>query len=269
MRHTPCLLFCLLLLPLEAWGWGEPGHRIVAEVAAAQLRPAASAEVARLLAGEPEPTLGGIASWADQFRANGGDAGKRTSSWHYVNFKGGCDYVPARDCPDGNCAVGAINRFFLALSDTRRSDAERREALKFLVHFIGDIHQPLHATSREDRGGNEYQLSYRGKGTNLHAAWDFRILERNGLPASEEVRRLLQAPPLPADATRRSDRPAVEWALESCRLVETPGIYPARHILEDTYLDAQLPLAEERLRRGGARLADMLNYALDPMRAVR
>jgi nuclease S1 len=258
------LLLTLIAAPGPAQAFGEPGHRIVGELAEHQLRPAARAEVNRLLAGEPEPSLAGVANWADEVRA-ANHGGGRTKRWHFVNFKGGdCSYVPARDCPDGNCVIAAINGNFLALADRKRSDDERREALKFLVHLVGDVHQPLHATPLDDHGGGDFQVGYHGKGRNLHGVWDTLILQARGLPPPAYAALLEQQPPLPADPTRRSDRPAVDWAVESCLIVRDGNIYPTKHLVDDNYVSAHRALLEQRLRRAGSRLADMLNYALDP-----
>ena len=259
------LLLSLLLLSCgpQAMAWGPQGHQTVAELADRQLRPAARAEVARLLAGEPSPSLAGVADWADEVRA--GDSGaKRTSQWHFVKFEADCGYVPARDCPGGDCVIAAINRNFLALADRARPDGERRDALKFLVHFVGDVHQPLHASPMEDKGGNEFQISYEGEGSNLHQAWDRLILQHGARSPRDYADALDRRPPLAADPTRQSDRPAVDWAVESCRLVADAGIYPASHVITNDYLNAHRPLAEQRLRQAGGRLADMLNFALAP-----
>ena len=257
------LLLALCLLALPALGWKRDGHRIVAELAQAQLRPEARAEVARLLAGEAEPTLAGVADWADEVRK--ADPSDPRASWHYVNFRGGdCDYVPARDCPDGNCVVAAINRQFLVLSDRARPDAERRDALKYLVHLVADVHQPLHSTPRKDKGGGDYQVSLDGRGTNLHLVWDQDIIAAAKLPSADYAAKLAARPPLPADPTGRSDRPAVEWALESCRIVRDGRLYPAGHRIGADYLQAQRPIVEDRLRLAGGRLAGMINYALAP-----
>jgi hypothetical protein len=262
-KHLFCLLLALIASPFPALAWGPQGHQIVGNLAERQLRPAAQAEIARLLAGEPVPTLAGVANWADEVRA--AESGPlRTSRLHFINFKGGCSYVPPRDCPDGQCVVAAINRNFLVLADRKRPDRERRDALKFLVHFVGDVHQPLHASPLDDRGGNDYQLSYRGQGSNLHAVWDGLILQQAGLSATRYADRLSGQSPLPTDPTRHSDRPAVDWAVESCRLVQDGNMYPPKHLIDDAYLSANRALVEQRLRQAGARLADLINYALAP-----
>src|SRR5258705_770974 len=262
LRPGICLLL-LVLLPATVQAWGQLGHRVVGELAERQLHPAARAEVRRLLAAEPEPTLAGVSYWADELRDTRPDMAARTKRWHYVNFpRGDCHYTPPRDCPDGQCVVAAINRTFLPLSDHRRSDAERTEALKYLVHFVADVHQPLHAGFGDDRGGNDYQLFFHGDATNLHSVWDARILGQRHMPASDYARTLSRMAPLGVDATGRSDRPAVEWALESCRIVAAPDFYPPKGKLDVEYLRRNQAVADRRLREAGARLADMINYAL-------
>jgi len=164
--------------------------------------------------------------------------------------------------------VAAINRNFLVLSDHRRPDAERTQALKYLVHFVADVHQPLHAGYGDDRGGNDYQLYFQGDATNLHSIWDARILGLRHLSASDYAVSLARLPALASDPTRRSDRPAVEWAQESCRIVAAPDFYPPKGKLDARYLQREQAIAERRLREAGARLADMINYALDPKRGA-
>lgn len=257
------MLPALLVVTAPARAWSADGHRIVGHLAEAELTPMAKREVATLLAGEEDPTLAGVSTWADRLRDDDPDRGKATAPWHYVNFRGGdCVYDHARDCAGNDCVIGAINRQFLALADKRRPLLERREALKFLVHFVGDVHQPMHASPRDDLGGNRHQVNYRGKGSNLHRIWDGTILEGRGLLPEAYAAALRAQSPLPADPTARSQSPAVEWALESCRVVQVPGVYPPRRVLDDAYLDAQRPVAEARLREAGRRLAAMLNHAL-------
>jgi hypothetical protein len=263
MDKRRLLLLVLLGIALPAFGWKPDGHRIVGELAQAQLKPQARAEVARLLAGEPEPTLPGVSGWADQLRI--ADPKDARANWHFVNFRSGeCDYVPARDCPGGDCVIGAINRQFLVLSDRARPDAQRRDALKFLVHLVGDVHQPLHASPRRDKGGNDYQVSLDGRGTNLHLLWDTDLVTSRGLPPAAYARELAARPPLPADPTGSSDRPVVEWALESCRVVRDGKLYPQGHVVDAGYLAAHRGQAEGRLRLAGDRLALLLNFALAP-----
>jgi hypothetical protein len=263
LRGLFALLLCLVAAPAGAWG--ARAHRIVAELADRQLRPEVRAQVAQLLATEAEPTLAGVANWADDLREHDEVRGRATARWHFVNFpRGDCTYVPPRDCPDGQCLVGAINRQLQVLGDAARPAEERAEALKFLVHFVADAHQPLHAGRADDRGGNLYQLQWAGEGWNLHGVWDRLVVSRRGLDPHAYADWLQAQPALPLDAARRSDRPVVDWILESCRIAQAPGFYPHGHVLAAAYLDAQQPVAERRLREAGQRLAGLLNRALSP-----
>ena len=273
-RLLPALI--LLAVAAPAFGWSKQGHQLVGELAERDLTPAARAEVQRLLAGEPIPTLAGVSTWADEIRSQsrttGNALGERSSRWHYVNFeRAGCDYVPARDCPDGNCVIGAINAQRAILADASQPLQARREALKFVVHFVGDAHQPMHAGFRHDRGGNNFQLNYKGQGspqgegTNLHGVWDYWLLQSANLDNAAYAARLQQSP-VPADPALGSDNPPAAWTIESCRLIESESIYPAKRRITDAYLDRHRPTAETRVRQAGARLAALINDALDPAR---
>jgi hypothetical protein len=270
------LLFSLVL-PLPALAWSRMGHWLIGDLAAQHLNAAARAQVAQLLAGEGDPTLAGVASWADELR-DGGDAerARATSSWHFLDSKDrSCRMVLPRDCPDGDCVVGAIEKQRALLADRRQPLATRREALKFLVHFIGDVHQPLHNSNHDDQGGNKFQVSLRTAiepteysrknyadgvmGTNLHSVWDFYILATPGLSREQYAKRL--APQVPKIRARKLGSP-LSWSEESCALIDGRGLYPASHIMDGSYLAAQRALAEQRIALGAARLAAVLNDVL-------
>jgi hypothetical protein len=275
-----CLaLLATLLASAPALAWSALGHRLVGALAERHLSPAAEAQVKRLLAGEANPTLAGVADWADRLRDLDPERFKATAAWHYVNTPpgAGCDYVPPRDCPDGQCVIGAIEAQRRILADRTQPLEARRDALKFIVHFVGDIHQPMHANNRDDRGGNQYQVSLRTDlqpeayarkhyvdgvmGTNLHSIWDYYILGSEGLSLQQYSDRLdaLPWPPMPADGPGTGPE---AWAAESCRLVESRHLYPEGHKLDSTYLDAFRPLAEQRVRQAAWRLAQILDADL-------
>lgn len=268
-RHAllPLLALAGVFAAGDALAWSAEGHRIVARIAEAGLTPEARAEAARLLGDASDSPLTGIATWADDLRESDPALARRTSRWHYINFDGRCGFEPPRDCPGNNCVVTQTNMMFRLLADTGADDEARATALKYVVHFIGDLHQPLHASPRADKGGNDYQVNLDGEGSNLHRIWDGTILERRGLAWEAHAHELMQTP-LPEDPTLGSDRPTLEWALESCRLVESGEVYPEEgvHAIDAGFLDARLPLAEQRLRQAGYRLAQVLNYALKPPR---
>jgi len=234
-----------------AHAWGSEGHQVVALIALAQLTPKAKAEVDRLLAQEPGETLASVSTWADEHR------NPTTATWHYVNLpRGNCVYEEQRDCPDGNCVVGAIRRQLQVL-DSNASDDKRLSALKYVVHLVGDVHQPLHAGFQDDKGGNKYQLQAFMRGSNLHSVWDSGLIRNLNENSEAMAARLLG---------KRLAIPVMDWdpviaAQESCRIVSMVGFYPDRLVGQD-YIDRFTPVMERRLVVAGARLAGALNAAL-------
>jgi len=150
-----CRLFTAVLCALSVNGakaWGTEGHRLVVLIAEEHISVVARERLNELLAVEPGATLESISTWADEVRS------PSTSKWHYVNFpRGSCTYVADRDCPDGQCVVAALERQ-AAILHSDASSERRLKALKYLVHFVADVHQPLHAGFGDDRGGNRYQV---------------------------------------------------------------------------------------------------------------
>ena len=281
MRIPVILATALLTLAISpaALAWSALGHRMVGELAQRHISPAALAQVELLLAGEPDPTLAGVADWADRLRDLDPERFKATSRWHYVNTPPGldCDYDAARDCPGGNCVIGAIQAQRRILADRSQPLEARRDALKFIVHFVGDVHQPMHANNHDDLGGNRYQVSLRTElqpeayarkyyvdgvmGTNLHSVWDYYILGTEGLSLAQYSDRLdrLPWPPMPADGPQTGPE---AWAGESCRLIEARHVYPDGHKMDRSYLDEYRPLAEQRVRQAAWRLAQILDADL-------
>lgn len=262
------LRFLALALCLAASGplagFGGPAHRMIGELAEARLAESTRSAALQLLADEPLPSLAGVSTWADEVRAGDDPRFEGTAPWHYINFPRdcACRYRPQRDCVGGACIVEALNRQAAILGDRERSLDERREALKWVVHLVGDIHQPLHAGFGDDRGGNLFQLNYIGRGTNLHAVWDRLVFEVAGLGESDYVA-TLQARELPDAELAWHTGAAAAWAEESCRLIAELDLYPRRQgRLDRTYLERVRPHAEARVQLAGARLAALLEAVL-------
>jgi len=258
MRFARCLFVCASFAATQsAFAWGVLGHRVVAQLAQKQLTPAAQAQIDRLLAVTGAHRLADIATWPDDLRDLDPELGKRTAKLHYVNFHSrDCIYVPMRDCAGNQCVVWAIGHYAAMLGDRSRSDAERAQALSFVVHFVGDVHQPLHASYRDDKGGNDWQVRWHGRGTNLHKIWDTTLLNSTGLSYQALANQL------PANTRAVPQGTPVQWAEESCRIVRDNGVYPATRNIDAAYVSRELPIAEERLREAGARLAALLNSFL-------
>jgi hypothetical protein len=254
-----------LVVASSAQAWGPLGHSVIAELAQRHLSPAAEAEVKRLLAPEHTTALADIANWPDRIQDDPAQTAlwKQTRNLHYINFRNAdCDYVPPRDCSDGRCVVAGLQHYVEVLRDTSQPDAVRLQALKFVVHFVGDIHQPLHAGYRDDKGGNTFQVQFDGKGSNLHKVWDSGMLYSRGLDWKTYAQTLDTSPaPLPPPI-QPLENPYAQWAEESCRITAQPGFYPSGHSIGPAYVQAELPVAEQRLREAGRRLTDVLNLAL-------
>ncbi len=175
MFRTVAALTFILANSASALAWGPEGHAVVADIAQTHLIPAAQAKLKTLLGLEGRSELDEISAWADEARLKMPD----TAPWHFVNIPLQENrYRAERDCRDNNCVVAKIVEFSQRLADTGVADSERLAALKWLVHFVGDIHQPLHAEDNQDRGGNDVLLALHGKSTNLHSIWDAAILEQ-------------------------------------------------------------------------------------------
>ncbi|SIL88802.1 Endonuclease [Mycobacteroides abscessus subsp. abscessus] len=241
----------LVTAPLAA-AWGPQGHNIVGAVADAKLSPAARAEVSRLLAGEATPTLAGVAKWADQVRPSRPE----TAPWHYADIaENNCQYAPAVNGDNGNNVIEAIRTQTAILGDTTKTDAERTEALKFVVHFVGDIHQPMHDAYARDRGGNDIPLTYNGRSTNLHSVWDSGLLNTRGL-SDAQYAQVIEG--LPAPDLGSAD--PVDWAQDTCQIAI--GVYPSTSTIGTDYTNQYRPVAEAQLRLAGERLARLLNATL-------
>lgn len=266
--HRPLISAFLLVLLCCAAGpalaWGPLGHRLVATLAWDELTPRARAGVTALLVDEPQPTLAGVANWADALRGSDPDLGRRSARWHYVNIaEDGCRYDAGRDCRGGACIVAAIEAQGAILADPWRSRPERAQALKFIVHLVGDAYQPLHAGFAHDRGGNTVQTSLEGRGGNLHSLWDSGLLHRDHIGEQAHLQRLRSLRRTSTWKPQAGPRAAVE---ASCKVMARPGFYPPRAKIDPGYLQQWRPVADQQLQRAGADLAAQLNAALAPQR---
>ncbi|MGH7471998.1 MAG: S1/P1 nuclease [Longimicrobiales bacterium] len=245
--------------------WGEEGHRIACEIAVRRISPGAQVLVAELL--KPEAlTLPDICTWADTVR---GSTHPQTSAYHYINLPRTTEAVDmARDCahPEQRCVIWAIQHYAGILADSARPAQDRREALKFVAHFVGDLHQPLHVSFADDRGGNQTRVEFfgdagrPGRPRDLHSVWDTRILTRAGVQAQPWATRLNEQ--IPADEAKRWETlDVVAWANEAFALTTrfVYGQLPADGRISDEYYTPALRHSESQLQKAGVRLAFLLN----------
>ncbi len=284
-----------LLSTGSCWGWGMDGHLIIGEIAWHQLTDEAKAAVMQVLStdtNEKDHRLAQATLWADdiKYQEDHADFGRYT--WarhlHYVNLPplrpvydqardcralihGQCKENPL--CPPGDCVTSAILHHTALLKSAEPSAAERLIALKFLVHFVGDIHQPLHAGLKNDLGGNRINVKFFGEGKNLHSVWDDAIIKRILKTSGEGIKWEAYAANLrksisPEDHARwLAELSPEEWTGESAKLAQQiayQNLIKNRPVktndrLEKDYYQKSVPVVEEGLKKAGVRLAAILN----------
>jgi hypothetical protein len=235
------------------------GHRAAAKMADLRLTPAARAAVRDLL--EPGETLADASTWADEHRQELPD----TAPWHYVNVPITVAHYDARFCPAQGCVVSKITDFRAVLGDPKATKDQKRQALRFLVHFVEDLHQPVHVGDRMDRGGNDLQVQFFDEGSNLHRVWDFDVIEHE---CSDEDHWAAELTALasPARAAAWCRGTPADWADESLACAKraygngsTGQPLKAGAKLGEDYHAFALPIIRERLAQSGSRLAWILN----------
>lgn len=258
---TWLLVGCLALGALDPRGsreWGGEGHRIVGAIATSYLSESALSGCAALLEGQ---TLAEVSTWADEVRGQSAYAWSRPL--HYLNVPDGAtDIDLLQDCPDEACVVAAVSRFEKTLRKVDATVEEKREALKFLVHFVGDLHQPLHVARGSDKGGNEISVVYSGRGSvTLHAAWDtYLVREVAGEDWGTYAAVLRGGISEQQAAEWRGSMDPLDWANESLALAISAAYpIPAAGVLDAAYLEQGVAVVERRLQAAGVRLAAVLN----------
>ena len=240
-------------LPGAACAWGQTGHRVVGEIAQHHLSTTAARAVAEILGAD---SLARVSTWADEIRAEA--AWRKADDWHWVTIADGQSYAGSPKNPHGD-VIEAIGRFRAVLRDRAAPAAERRQALAFLVHFVGDVHQPLHVGRGDDHGGNSILVLWFGEPSNLHSVWDSGILDKLQLSYTE-LAAFLDHPTSEEVARWQSDD-LLQWAAESQAL--RPVVYDlGDRRLSYGYLHAAQPVVEQRLLQAGIRLAGILDADL-------
>jgi hypothetical protein len=262
MRLFIAALLCCALPAGPALAWGQTGHRVTGALADHYLSGVARAHVRLLLGTE---SLAEAATWPDDMRSDTAEFWQKTASpWHYVTVPAGSTREAAGAPPEGD-AVTALAHFRDVLRDPTASVEDQRMALRFTIHIIGDLHQPLHAGRPGDRGGNDVKVSWFGQPSNLHSVWDSGMIDSRQLSHSELADWLARAI-TPEQVIAWSNPDPEVWIGESVALRET--IYPAGLNPKLSYAYAYQHGAEldERLSRGGVRIAAYLNRLFEPAR---
>ena len=272
------LVLLLALTPTQAFAWWDYGHRTIARIAMLEVSPRTRTEIARLLRNAAlletptcsARTLEDASVWPDCIRAMA-DRFSYTAPWHYQNVNVCRPFDLKGPCRDGNCVSAQIERQVRLLKDGKLPVRERLAALAFLTHFVGDMHQPMHAGDRDDLGGNRFPAYYSSIRSNLHAIWDGYLAERAISTPAAEARGLLSE-------TAAAERPALaagtvtDWAQEAWQVsrdfayggilpdpcAEQPAQPP---VLRQDKIRELIPIIRRQVLRGGLRLARVLDEA--------
>ena len=250
--------------PSPALAWGKTGHRVVAALAEAQLSGLAKAHVKELLGVE---SLDEAATWPDEMRSDPSPFWQKASGpLHYVTLNGVVyDHAP----PEGD-ALDALARYSATLRNPNASLAEKQLALRFIIHLVGDLHQPLHAGKCCDKGGNDVKVKWFGKDSNLHSVWDSSLVDDEQLSFTELAAKL-QRHTSSEDVIRWWNVNPRDWVSESAQIRDTvyPAMPPAGSTDKDgrpavpelsySYVYKFTPVMEQRLKQAGVRLAAYLN----------
>ncbi len=282
----------MLCWPAAAFAWGDAGHEIIGLIAERYLAPATRTRIHALLETDAsgltaDRSMARESTWADKYR-DSGPRGARTryratQAWHYVDLEieapdldaacGGhpplAAGIPASAGPPRDCIVDKIRQFSAELADPRTAPPERLLALQFLLHLVGDLHQPLHAADHGDRGGNGVRVrAEHAEAGNLHHYWDAVFVRRLGRAPGDVAAQLIGE----VSERRRLEWSAgspEDWARESFEIARTRAYAPLPEAavdgsrwLDDSYCAAALATVRLQLEKAGVRLARVLETAL-------
>lgn len=236
--------------------WGKTGHRVVGEVAQQYLTQRALKSVSDLLGGE---TLAEAANYGDDIKSD--PRYRKYTPWHYVNFEPDKRYGEDPPNPDGDLIQG-IRHCSAVLEDPQSTREDRVFHLKLLIHFIGDLHQPMHLGREGDKGGNDIQVQWFGRGSNLHRIWDSDMIDAYGMSYTE----LAQTLPRWSRKRKREVQAGslMDWVAEIHKI--TNEVYTSVEVgekLSYPYSYRWWETVEEQLLTGGLRLAAVLNAIFD------
>ncbi len=249
---TIVLSFCLLG-PVNAGAkWGQTGHRTVGEIANHYLKPKAKREIKRLLKKE---SLALVSTYADEIKSD-----KRYDkyyTWHYINMPLNEAYNVSKQNPDGDLVSG-IEFCKSVIKDKDASDADKAFYLRLLIHFIGDLHQPMHVGLEEDKGGNDFKVQWFYRDTNLHSVWDSKMIDDFGMSYIELAKNSDHLTKLQVKELQKGT--VIDWVNETHKL--TREVYASVNQgdnLRYEYSYKFLNIARRQMQLAGIRLAKTLN----------
>lgn len=253
MRKFLSLLMVFSLIGVQTAGaYGNKGHRVVAEIADRHLNEAARKKIQEILG---DQSLAEVAVWADEMKSNPDEYWRAANVFHYINISPGGTFEGSVRNPKGDM-LSAYEEFEATLKSKTSSRAEKEHALKFLVHIVGDMHQPMHFGHRKDQGGNRTKVMWFDEITNLHAVWDSNLVEQENLSFTEMANFLDKASP--EEIIEYQKAKPIDWVHEGLVLRDMAYDIGDRSFSWN-YIYKNRPVIREQLRKGGVRLAGVLN----------
>ncbi len=262
--YSSLVMFWLLLLSSPAFSFGADGHRIISNIADNHLSAKTTAAIHVITDGEK---LAKLSLWPDRVRYL--PAWEQSKYWHYISIDDHEQFSGLQRHSDGD-VISALDYFYADLKDSQQTKKQRLEALAFLSHFVGDIHQPLHVGRRDDRGGNKIQVKWfnNAKSTNLHKVWDSLIIDTEN-KSPEQYSQLLDRAST-AEIVQWQNSTFLDWARESKALRRqvydfSPATEGQIALIGPAYISRNKLIIEQRLLMAGIRLANCLNHIFDPV----
>jgi hypothetical protein len=249
--RIPLLIAALLLANINAWSWGQNGHRAVGHIAEKFLKRKAKKKLCRILENQ---SLSYVSVWMDDIKSDRNYDYAYT--WHFVTVPDGETYDVAEKADEGDIIM-TIERLISELEAGGLSAKQEQEHVKMLVHLIGDIHQPLHVGTGEDKGGNDVKVTWFNENSNLHRVWDSDMIESKQLSFTELAHSVLIT--TKEQVRDWQDDSVRDWAIESIALREDVYDIPENKRLGYRYMYENWPHVERRIFQAGVRLATILN----------
>ncbi|HYO22444.1 MAG TPA: S1/P1 nuclease [Flavisolibacter sp.] len=251
------LFICLIALPVHSLAWGVLGHRIVGEIADSYLTAKARAEIRKILGNE---SIAISSNWADFIKSD--TAYRYLNPWHYVNLDKGLSEEQLHQLLHADTATDVYTKMKFLVAELKQKNLamdKKKMYLRLLIHFVGDVHQPMHTARREDQGGNRIKVSWFNTPTNLHAVWDESLVNFQQLSYTEYTKAINFT--TASQRRRWQKQPMSDWVTESYKIAETlyPEIKEDNQKLSYDYNFRHIQTVNDQLLKGGVRLAGLLN----------
>jgi len=251
------IFISFFFIPIYSFGWGMLGHRIIGEIADKYLTPKARLEIQKILGTE---SMAMASNWADFVKSD--SIYNYLSNWHYVNLDSGLTAKQAQAQLQNDTSTNLYTKTLFLIKELRNKRLSidmKRMYLKLLIHFVGDIHQPLHIGLKSNLGGNRIRVQWFNTPANLHSVWDESLVNFQQLSYTEYARAINFTTAEQRRAWQK--QPIVQWAVESYVIAESlyPEITEDNQKLSYRYNFLHVETVNERLLKGGVRLAGLLN----------